>query len=74
MRTSVKALIAAIAFLALGVFCMAVADLPNKDVPKISFSGGHRRAWNLWDYGSLGCFVLFASFSAVGLMFANKED
>ena len=74
MRTSVKSLIAAITFLAFGVFCMAVADLPNHEKPKISFSGGHSRAWNHWDFGALGCFVLFASFSAVGLMFANKED
>jgi hypothetical protein len=74
MRTSKKFIVLAIIFLALGLICMAVADIRPNRIPKISFSGGSGREWNYWDFAAVGGFVLFASFSAVSLMLASKEE
>jgi hypothetical protein len=73
-RTSSKCLVVGLVFFVLGLVFMAWADYSGNKADRIKFSGVTTRPWNKLDFISIGAFGLFASLSAVSLMFAAKDD
>jgi len=73
-RTSVKAGVAAVVLFVIYVVTLFLAESYYRNPNPITFSGGHGRPWNVWDYIGLSSAVLAVSLTIAAWMFAEKED